>query len=297
MRPVRGAFLATALTVAVLAATSASAGAAAAPPPKVTFFGDSIAAALAYDAIPTHILGRNVDLDLQLAVCRRLVGTSCPHDGATPPTLVDLLPTIQVAPNVIVEVGYNDFESLFPDTVETVLAALRHAGARRIFWLTYRENRGQYVSMNDVLFAAAAKHPELTVVDWNKYSRSHPDWFQQEDGLHLDYAGEVAMATLVQKALKDSGVIHAAPLAIATKKLPAARVGRRYRVQLRTDGGSRPVTWARLAGALPSGLTLSAAGVLTGTPLKPGWASATLKVTDGSGRTVTQRFAVVVRPR
>ena len=127
-----------------------------------------------------------------------------------PPTLVDLLPTIQVGSTVVVEVGYNDFEDPFADSVETSLQALRKAGAERVLWLTLRADRTSYLSMNDVIRAAATRHPELTVVDWNLFSRSHPDWFQ-DDGLHLDNVGALMMATLIHRSLDDLGLVEAPP--------------------------------------------------------------------------------------
>ena len=97
-----------------------------------------------------------------------------------------------------------------------------------MLWLTLRADRTSYLSMNDVIRAAATRHPELTVVDWNLFSRSHPDWFQ-DDGLHLDSVGALMMATLIHRSLDDLGLVAAPPvakLAITTKALPAARVGR-----------------------------------------------------------------------
>ena len=206
-----------------------------------------------YEADALRILTSGIDLDPQLAVCRRLVQESCPYKGTRPLTLVDLLPTIRLAPTVIVSVGYNDPESTFGDSVGTALDALEKAGAERVLWLTLREERQSYANMNDVLRAAVATHPEVTIVDWNMYSRSHPDWFQ-DDGLHLGYAGAVGMATLIHKKLVEAGVVQApapAGLAIATTKLPAARVGRPYLAQLRATGGTKPVRWTRLTGIAP----------------------------------------------
>ena len=94
----------------------------------------------------------------------------------------------------------------FAATVETVLNALEKAGVDHVLWLTLRAERQSYLHMNDLVRAAAARHPELTVVDWNLYSRSHPDWFQP-DGLHLTDAGAIAMATLVHRSLDDLGLV------------------------------------------------------------------------------------------
>ena len=56
-----------------------------------------------------------------------------------------------------------------------------------------------------VLERIAAERPDVTLVDWNRYSRSHPGWFDA-DGLHLDAAGATAMATLVHKTLAGLGL-------------------------------------------------------------------------------------------
>ena len=58
--------------------------------------------------------------------------------------------------------------------------------------------------MNDEIVAAAAQHPEVTVVDWNVYSRSHPEWFQA-DGLHMLAGGAAAMAGLIHQGSSRRG--------------------------------------------------------------------------------------------
>jgi hypothetical protein len=263
--------------------------------PRVTFIGDSIASSIAFTAPAKALLARSVDLDLEVAVCRRLVGQSCPYEGAYTPTLVDLVPTIRLAPTVVVAVGYNDFESTFPQTIETTLAALRKAGAQRVLWLTYREQRGQYVGMNDDLRAAAARHPELTIVDWNGYSRSHPDWFQ-DDGLHLGYGGAVGMATLTRNALVDVGVADP-PLQLlnASRVLPPARVGRPYVVQLRVAGAKGAVRWRVQVGALPAGLRLADGGRISGRPLGAAARTVRVRATDARGLSASWPLQLVVR--
>ena len=215
------------LVTVALGTAAVQAGSVAAPPARVTVIGDSIAAAMAYDQTARSVLADGVDLDLQAAVCRRLVGDSCPYQGSRPPTLVDLLPSLRLGSTVVVAVGYNDYEDTFAATVETALQALDTAGVEHILWLTLRAERESYLHMNDLVRTAAERHPELTLIDWNLYSRSHPDWFQP-DGLHLTAVGAIAMATLVHRSLDDLGLVVAPPvpaLVIVTRTLPAARVG------------------------------------------------------------------------
>jgi hypothetical protein len=290
------ALLLTLLATGVLLTQSAAAGPALTPTPRVTFIGDSVATGILYSADARRILERGVEMDYQLAVCRRLVGDSCPYNGAKPPTLVDLVPTIALGPTVVVAVGYNDFLDTFPQSVESALAALEKAGAAHVLWLTLRAERQSYLDMNDDVRAAAARHPELVVVDWNLYSRSHPDWFQ-DDGLHLGYGGAVGMATLVHKALAAVGSVRAtlvSRLAITTSKLPTARVGRPYVARLRSSGGAVPVTWSRKGGVLPPGVRLLPGGRLSGTPHAAGRFTPTLLARDRNGGSALRRIAIVV---
>jgi hypothetical protein len=106
------------------------------------------------------------------------------------------------------------------------------------------------------------------------------------------------MATLIHKQLVEAGAVQAraaARLAIATTKLPAARVGHPYLARLRATGGTTPVRWTRLTGSLPVGLRLLVDGRVTGTPRAVGARTAIVRATDASGRRVSRRIAVVVR--
>jgi hypothetical protein len=56
-----------------------------------------------------------------------------------------------------------------------------------------------------------------------------------------------------------------------------------YKATLSATGGTAPYTWAKVSGNLPDGLTLSEAGVISGTPTKEGAFSFTVSATDKSG--------------
>lgn len=292
-------FLISLLVVAVLGAAAGHAGSVASPPTRVTVIGDSIPTAIAYDTPSKRVLGRGIDLDLQLAVCRRLVGESCPYEGSRPLSLIDLLPTLRLGSTVVVAVGYNDYDSTFAEAVETSLQALRKEGVEHVLWLTLRAERQSYLDMNEVIRTAAGRHAELTVVDWNLYSRSHPDWFQ-DDGLHLNSDGAFAMATLVHRTLDELGLV-AAPaasrLAITAKTLPAARVGRPYLAYLTASGGTRPITWTLKSGSLPVGVRLLRDGRVKGKPKVAGRSTATVLVTDAKGLAASRRLEIAVRAR
>jgi hypothetical protein len=69
---------------------------------------------------------------------------------------------------------------------------------------------------------------------------------------------------------------------ITTASLPGATVKHAYSKALAVDGGNPPYSWTVSTGSLPSGLTLSAVGKITGTPKKAGTKTVTVEVTDSS---------------
>ena len=175
--------------------------------PRVTMIGDSVADEISYLRSAQTALARGVQLNLQLAACRRLVEASCTVGGVQPTTVLELVSSLghSLGPDVVVAVGYNDYELIYPNDVLQVLKALRRAGVQHVLWLTLRAERHTYVDMNATLREIASTDSHVTLVDWNAYSRSHPDWFDS-DGLHLTPAGGEAMATLVHKRLVAMGI-------------------------------------------------------------------------------------------
>jgi len=86
----------------------------------------------------------------------------------------------------------------------------------------------------------------------------------------------------------------AARLAVATRRLPTAHAARAFSARLSARGGVAPVRWVVLRGSLPSGLRLSTAGRLAGTPRRAGRATIVVKVTDRLGVSATQRLTLAV---
>ena len=75
---------------------------------------------------------------------------------------------------------------------------------------------------------------------------------------------------------------------IMTTSLPAGTVGTAYSADLQATGGKAPYTWAIKSGKLPSGLSLRAAGTITGTPTVAGNVDALVfEVTDANKSTAT----------
>ncbi len=84
------------------------------------------------------------------------------------------------------------------------------------------------------------------------------------------------------------------PLQVTTTTLPDATDGVSYSEQLNAIGGTGSYTWSLSGGTLPSGLTLSNSGILSGTTSEQGDFSFTVEVTDAQGTTDSQLFALRV---
>jgi len=269
---------------------------------RVTVFGDSAATAMAYDPDAKKILGRGIDLQLEVAACRRVADASCPYDGVRPPNVVDRATQLgrELGPVVVVIVGYNDYESTYGENIDAALDAFRKAGVEHVLWATLRAQRQSYANMNDTIVAAAKRNPQLTVVDWNGATKGHDDWLQP-DGIHLTAEGARGMATMVNDALVQIGAAAkppppalSIPLAIASRALPLGHHGREYTIALRAKGGKAPYRWVKTGGLLPKGVTLSSRGRLAGVPAGTGSFTLRAKVVDRTGEARTRTFRLRV---
>ncbi len=90
-------------------------------------------------------------------------------------------------------------------------------------------------------------------------------------------------------------ILAATPLGITTSSpLPGGTVGVTYFQALSATGGSSPYTWSVASGALPSGLTLSSGGAISGTPNAVGSFNFTVQFKDGAGTTVSKTFGLTI---
>ena len=79
--------------------------------------------------------------------------------------------------------------------------------------------------------------------------------------------------------------------------LPAAIAGNAYSHTLQAAGGASSYSWRVASGSLPSGLTVSPAGVITGTPLDAGnVAGIVFEVSDSAGNSATATASMAVGP-
>jgi hypothetical protein len=91
-------------------------------------------------------------------------------------------------------------------------------------------------------------------------------------------------------------VVAPSDLKITTTSLPAGNIDTAYSATLAASLGQSPYTWSLAvgSGALPSGFTLSAAGVLSGITLIAGTYDIIVAVTDSAGATVTQPLTLAI---
>jgi len=90
-----------------------------------------------------------------------------------------------------------------------------------------------------------------------------------------------------------SGGVDTQPT-ITTTSLPNAAEGVSYSQTLQASSGDGNLTWNRSVGSLPSGVSLSSSGVLSGTASTTGTFSFTARVEDSDGDADTQAFSLTV---
>jgi hypothetical protein len=120
-------------------------------------------------------------------------------------------------------------------------------------------------------------------------------------GLRSDYqtaSNEFGANGVKVVGINQSTTIIPIPVVIDTLDLPDATAGAAYSNALLASGGQAPLTWSQIGGSLPDGITLSSAGVLSGTPTTPGLSTFTVQVSDtplsGKQQTDKQQLTLVV---
>ncbi|HSB12294.1 MAG TPA: putative Ig domain-containing protein, partial [Blastocatellia bacterium] len=85
------------------------------------------------------------------------------------------------------------------------------------------------------------------------------------------------------------------PLSILTTyPFGVGTAGEAFSRQLLASGGTTPYSWSIISGSLPEGLTLSAAGIVSGTPVSTGTSDFTVKVTDARSGAAQKALSMTV---
>jgi hypothetical protein len=111
----------------------------------------------------------------------------------------------------------------------------------------------------------------------------------------FNFTAQVTDSAAQVKSAALSITIKAPPaLSILTSSLPAGTSGVSYSATLSAGGGVTPYTWTVAAGALPTGLSLNAAGAISGTPKAAGTFNFTVQVTDLASQIKTANLSITV---
>ena len=271
--------------LALPALVSAASGTAATPP-RVTVISDSILTSITWakDGVGMAALSDGLDLEIDAGVGRRLNGQSLEFNGGYVPTTLDVINgwINQLGSIVVIVDGYNDLPDNFAGDVELTLDTLRAHGVQHVLWTNLHEVRPEFAAKNAILAAAAKRHPELRVLDWNTYSSAHLDWYQN-DFIHLMPAGGVAMATWIRQAIADTLSPDPALIVPARQRI-RGHVGIRVDRLLAASGGTAPLRWHTTGRSLRHArLHLLANGKLVGTPAHAGTFTLPIEVTDARG--------------
>jgi hypothetical protein len=185
--------------------------------PAVSLIGDSTMAGMLWDVTgtddPRDIVGNSYPLTFNAESCRRIVAASCRgRFGSVPISVVPLMKTTlkgQLGEALVIMAGYDDASIV--NAVDQVVAEAEAQGVIRVLWLNYRTNtdyvlpgglsaRSLYGSHNSELAAAAQRHSDLQILDWDGFTVNQPSWFAP-DGIHLGLAGADGLATFIKNTL------------------------------------------------------------------------------------------------
>ncbi len=83
---------------------------------------------------------------------------------------------------------------------------------------------------------------------------------------------------------------------VATTALPSGIQNQPYTASLAATSGTPPFTWSAPPESLPTGIALTAAGALTGTPTVSGTFTPTFTVTDTNGLTGSKPLSILITP-
>ena len=90
-----------------------------------------------------------------------------------------------------------------------------------------------------------------------------------------------SLAAEIPAAWSGDSIMVVDSLVINTASVPGGEVGSAYAATLAASGGSGSFTWSLSSGSLPGGLTMNAAGTISGTPTMPGVFTFVVQATDG----------------
>ena len=89
---------------------------------------------------------------------------------------------------------------------------------------------------------------------------------------------------------------HCPTITLNPSTLPNGTVGHSYNKTIKANGGSSPYSFSVITGSLPPGLTLTSAGVLSGTPTSSGTFTFVVQARDHYSFTGTRSYSLSIAP-
>jgi hypothetical protein len=160
--------------------------------------------------------------------------------------------------------------------------------ANTVYVASYHATIGHYSDTNNYFSTSGVDHAPLHALA--NTSGNHDGPFCYGSGSCFPNSTYSSSNYWVDVAFTSS----AAALQVSTAQLPGGTVAGGYSSTLAAAGGSSPYSWSLASGSLPNGLTLSSAGVLSGTPSLAGSFSFSVQVKDASSTTASRNLSINV---
>lgn len=109
-----------------------------------------------------------------------------------------------------------------------------------------------------------------------------------------NYTATTTLIDAKSNRVTKSATISIAGALVIGGSFPSGKVGVAYSSTLTQAGGWTPRTFSKISGTLPTGLALSGAGTLSGTPSAAGTYNFTVRLTDADGGIVDKAMSVVI---
>ena len=197
----------------------AAADTASPPVGSILFIGDSVGESIATEFAAIVTPAYPV-MNYQSCSGRGMAGAGCLFTVAAPQIKSDgvgVVNSLDAPAIAIVELGYNDDPATFDGEVQQMLAALISKGVQRVIFvnMSTRSTKRNYAKSNEVLAAAAAKNPGISIFDWNTASSAANQWRWFDNKslccyVHLSTTGQAEFALFLRQqldALRPAGTL------------------------------------------------------------------------------------------